>query len=45
MPEYDRRYRIAVLLLKRGEPLSLTRIADLLSIGVDVAALEARYAA
>lgn len=44
MPEYDKQYHIACIILRRGERLSLTRIAYLLSIGVDVSALEAAHA-
>lgn len=34
----------AAVLLSRGEPLPLTLVARLNALGVDIAALEARYA-
>jgi hypothetical protein len=41
----DRLYRRAVLLLKCGQPLPVDLTTYLLSIGIDVAALERRHAA
>jgi len=41
----DRKWQRAVLLLKCGVPLPIDLTTYLLSIGIDVSALEARYAA
>jgi hypothetical protein len=40
----SREYRLAVFLLKLGVPVPLDIAATLLSQGIDVAALERRYA-
>lgn len=40
----NRRYRVAVMMLKRGMPLPLDIQSHLLADGYDVAAIERRYA-